>query len=362
MKSFRRHAPFSGTVVLTLLLFSLPAPAQQSDPFLPGYDFVSARPPSNNRFFRLGVLAGFSLSAEFSVSSQFDISRSQPGPAGVSGVDHFYDDGFVRVDDTGNAQGLTSFWGYDSDSQVNGDTLTMHSARSFAADEGATSKDDSEAVGLEVVYGGFPWRHNNAQVGWEFGFGYLPISVDANHTMDGEVTRTVHRFNTGGIILPTAPYTGGSSGTGPLIEDTAEALDDETGNAALAGHQTLDTDLFLFRLGPTMHWELARRLGLSVSVGGAVGFLTGGLKYNDTLTVELDGSTALNTGKIKDSDVSFGGYLSTTLMYRVEEHGDVFLSLQYLPMSSFIIEGGGRRAELDMAGSVFISAGINWPF
>ena len=151
------------------------------------------------------------------------------------------------------------------------------------------------------------------------------------------------------------------SGIGPTIHDVATELPDDVRAASLAGHQTLDTDLFLFRLGPAMHWEMNRRLALSVSMGGAVGFLNGGLKFHDTLEVS-DGTTALNSGKVKDSDVSFGGYLNSTLMYHLEEHGDIYISVQYLPMSSFTIEGGGRRAELDMKGSVFFSAGINWPF
>jgi len=360
MKSLCRHAQFTGLCALTLLL-ALPALAQERDPFQPGYDFSFGRHPSDSRYFRLGVLAGFSLSADFSVSRAFDISRSQPGAAGVSGVDHFYDDGYVRVDQTGNAQGYTSYWGYDNPAQISGDTLIMHSSRAFAAAEGTGSKGDSEAVGMEFVYGGLPWRHNDAKIGWEFGFGYLPTSVDANHALDGNVLRTVHAYDLGGIVPPGWPYQGGSSGIGPTIHDLATALPDDVATALLAGHQTLDTDLFLFRLGPTIHWDLSRRAALSVSLGAAMGFLNGGLKFQDTLAVD-DGSTAFNTGKVKDSDVSFGGYLNTTFLYRVEEHGDIYISLQYLPMSSFTIEGSGRRAELDMMSSVFISAGINWPF
>jgi hypothetical protein len=333
----------------------------QSDPFLQDYKFGVNRPAAYEKFFRLGVLAGFNLDAEFSVTPNFNISRSQPGAAGVPGADHFYDDGYVRVDQTGNAQGYTSFWGYNSPDQVIGDTLTLHSSQSFAAEAGAASNGDGSAAGVEMVYGGLPWRHNDARIGWEFGFGWLPVSIDANHALAGEVSRTVHRFNTGGIIMPTAPYSGGDSGIGPTIRDVAEALPNDSAAASLTGEQTLDTDLFLFRIGPVINWDLSRRAALSVSAGGAVGFLTGDLKFRDTLAIE-DGGTALNTGKVDDSDVAFGGFITTTFTYRVEEHGDLYLSLQYLPMSSFAIEGGGRRAELDMLGSVFISAGINWPF
>ena len=84
MKSIRRHAPVTVLAALTLMS-AHPASAQGYDPFQPGYDFGTARASRGDRFFRLGALAGFSLGAEFSVGSRFDISRSQPGPAGVSG-------------------------------------------------------------------------------------------------------------------------------------------------------------------------------------------------------------------------------------------------------------------------------------
>ena len=43
-----------------------------------------------------------------------------PGPP-ISGVNHDYDDGYVRVDVSTNAGGLTWYWGYDNSSQVPGD-------------------------------------------------------------------------------------------------------------------------------------------------------------------------------------------------------------------------------------------------
>jgi len=331
------------------------------DIFSPGYEFGATRNVASRHFFRLGVLAGLSLDADFGVSTKFDISHSRPGVAG-SGGEHFYDDGFVRVDKTGNAQGYTSFWGYNDASQAVGNTLTMHSAKSFTADTGDTSKGDGVAVGAELVYGGLLTRHNDAFIGWEFGFGYLPVSIEGRHALEGQVTRTVHTFDTGGIVLPAVPYTGGDSGIGPTIHDLATALPDEDNlDASLNGRQILDADMFLFRLGPTLFWNLQPRWALSVSLGGAVGFMAGDLKFKDTLSV-FDGSTSLNSGSVSDTDLAFGGYLSGTITYHVEEHGDLYLSLQYMPMSSFTIEGGGRRAELDMMGSLFISAGLNWPF
>ncbi len=312
-------------------------------------------------YFRLGVLAGLNLKADFSMNGQFTIASSQVGATGVSGVNHIYDDGYVRVDQTGNAQGYSSFWGYNSASQVSGNTISMHSAKSFTANGGNTTADQTLSAGLDLAYGGhlFPW--NGAHVGWEFGFGFLPVNIEDNQSFAGVVTRTVHSFNTAGIVLPSAPYNGGNSGLGPTIRDTATALPDDTLNATVNGKRSLDVDVYIFRLGPTLFWDLNPRWAVSVSAGPAVGLVSGDLEFNETLSLS-DGSTAINSGKISGTDVIFGGYLNGTILFHVEEHGDFYLSAQYMPMSKTSISDTGRQATLNLSGGLFISAGVNWPF
>ena len=60
------------------------------------------------RHFRVGALVGINIKAEFKMGGDFTVTGSQPGVPGESGRDHLYDDGYVRVDETGNAEGLTS--------------------------------------------------------------------------------------------------------------------------------------------------------------------------------------------------------------------------------------------------------------
>ena len=100
-----------------------------------------------------------------------------------------------------------------------------------------------------------------------------------------------------------------------------------------------------------------------LSAGAAVGYVSGELEYNETLLFSSDGSRAYNRGSsVSDDQFIYGGYLSATLMFHVEEHGDFFLGVNYMPMSSATFSGGGREATLNMSGAVYISAGINWPF
>src|ERR1041385_972660 len=93
---------------------ALVAAAQQPTPpgTLPRNLWIEVPPePLNDwsRHFRIGMLVGFNLKASFRLSGEFSVSGSQPGATNVSGLDHFYDDGYVRVDETGNALGKTIY-------------------------------------------------------------------------------------------------------------------------------------------------------------------------------------------------------------------------------------------------------------
>jgi hypothetical protein len=179
----------------------------------------NAEVPDWTRHFRLGAVVGLNMHADFKMNGQFYVSgASQAGPSGVSGANHTYDDGYVRVDNTGNAQGYTSYWGYQNDSQYNAinQTLTFHGATSFDLTASEHENADPQA-GLDLVYGGKLMKSGDALVLWEFGFMWMPVEVKDGTPLSSVFTRTVHSFDTGGIVVPVAPYNGGASGVGPTI-------------------------------------------------------------------------------------------------------------------------------------------------
>jgi len=339
-----------------------PPPPPEDIP--PQHVWIETPPEAMNdwpRHFRLGALVGMNIKAEFKMSGNFTVSGSQPGVPGP-GVDHIYDDGYVRVDQTGNALDRTSYWGYETASQYDpaAQTLTFHSANSFEA-SGSAKSDDSPYFGADLAYGGTIWRWGPTQIGWEFGFGFMPIKIEENQPVEADITRTVHSFSTGGILLPTAPYNGGPSGIGPTIPDLASALPDDTTTGTITGSRTLDVSLYVARLGPLLHWELHPRWAMSFSAGPAIGYVDGDLRFDETI-VSPDGGNANNSGRTGGSDFVYGGYVSATLMFHVEEHGDIYVGVQYMPLGSATISGGGREARLDMSGGIYFSAGVNWPF
>jgi hypothetical protein len=306
------------------------------------------------RHFRIGALVGMNISANFSMKGNFNVSGNNP----ASGI---YNDGYVHTDQTGDPN-YTSDWGYNNASQYNsagGGTIAMHSTSSFAT-SGSAKEDNSVFAGFDLAYGGNLWYWKHARVGWELGFGLLPIDIKNNSSMAANVIQRTDIFNAGGIVVPNAPYQGGASGTGPLISTAFTSSLNATNAGTVTGSHSLDVMLYTIRLGPTFYWDLGEHVGMELGAGPAVGIVSGDYKYDETITAA--NVSAHNTGSFGTTDVTFGGYVNATFMYHVTDDADIYLGAQYMPMENADFSGGGRQAQLNLGGQVYISAGINWPF
>ncbi len=315
------------------------------------------------RHFRLGAVVGLNLQASFKMSGEFQVSGGDlAGPPGVPGVDHLYDDGYVRVDNTGNAQGYTSFWGYQDPEQYNaGDhTLTLRSSSSFNLTSSA--RPDSDAyVGLDVVYGGRLTKSGDALVNWELGFMWMPIFVKDTTELSTTFEQTVHVFDTGDIMMPDAPYHGGPSGIGPTIRDVASLGPPETRLGTITGSRKLDVTLYNFRLGPSMHWEVNRWFAFSVGGGAALGLAACKYSYDERIRVS-NGGEASNRGSFNRTELVYGAYVDVTLLFHTVENADIFIGAQFMTLNNVGAGGEGRQASLDLGAGAYLSAGINWPF
>jgi hypothetical protein len=303
---------------------------------------------------RAGALIGLNIKANFSRSGQFNLSENQ-----TPGV---YDDGYVRTDQTGNAGGLTSFWGYQNASQVNSEnnTLLMHQTTAFTANTSG-SGNDSPYFGAELAGGGNIWRGDHWRIGWELGSGFLPISIKDQQSQQVTANRNLISFNTGNIVVPTAPYNGGPSGIGPLINATGTMVGSETVAGTFTGTQTLEATLVAIKLGPTFFWDLSRYVGLQAGVGPALGVVPGTLKFDETILMP-DGSAPHNSGKVSSTEVTFGGYVNLVGTVHIGKNADLYVGGQYLPLGNVSFGGSGRNADLKLVGQINFMAGINWPF
>jgi hypothetical protein len=317
-------------------------------------------PADSTRNFRIGALVGFNFKADFSMSGTFSVSGNNPGPTGQRGANHEYDDGFVRVDITGNDQNSTWYWSYENASQVQGQQLHFHSADSFTT-SGSASDKSGASVGFDSAYGGRLGRLWGGAVGWELGFGLLPIKITDNQSMNAMANQTEHWYDISGITIPSAPYEGSYEGPSTKLNDLANpGAGSGSVPATLTGSRTLDVMLYNIRLGPTLQWELHPRFAVAVSAGAAFGIVSGDLKFDERL--EINGTTAINQGSSGSTEFVYGGYVAGTLLYHAVKNGDIYVGFQYMPMTSATFSGNNREAKLDMTGGLYISAGFNWPF
>lgn len=307
------------------------------------------------RHFRIGAMVALNARANFSMHGNFNISGNDLATGN-------FDDGYIRQDSTGNAGGYSSYWGYNNNSQFDAasSTLTLHSASTFSG-QSDTRASDSFSAGFDLAYGDSYWTWNNAKIGWEFGFGILPISITDSSPMNVGVTQNSYAFQSLGFTPTPTPYQGTYDGIGgALIATNGSLTSSSTTTGHLTGTRTLDTTLYTFRLGPTVYWDLNDSLGLYLGGGPALGFASSTLAYDESIT--YGSSTAVNRGSVDATSIVYGGYVNATLVYHAPEKADLYIGVQYMPLSDVTVEGNNRRAQLDLGGEIYISAGVNWPF
>jgi len=296
------------------------------------------------------MLAGFNIKADFTMTGTF----------GIGGTTGIYDDGYVLTDSTGNAGGLTGYWGYQNANQISGTSLLMHRATSFSVLNGNSSGDDSPYIGLDVAYGDSYWYWEHAKIGWEFGFGFLPIHIAGQASVS--VKQTVDSYDITGVLMPPPGYQGGYDASGETALIGSSPTSSTGGNVTGTTSESLDVMLYTFRLGPTLYWNLCRPIGLYVGAGPAVGIVSGDLSSSGVITLS-DGTTAqYNATHSNGTGLVYGGYVNATLVYHAVDGGDFYLGAQYMPLNGMTISGNGASGHLDLSGQVYITAGINWPF
>jgi len=337
-----------------------PLPRVQTQPSQDLWDRWGIQKVSENdewtRHFRVGALVGLNISANFNVKNTVSFS-------GKGAAQGNFDDGYVHP--SGDGQ-YTRDWGYNVPSQYNAsaNTLSMHQATSFSPTSGTSSEGSDVAfVGFDLAYGGNLWDWGSAKIGWDFGFGLLPISITDKLSLHGNVDQNVYVFDTTGIpgsLFPPAGYRGGPTGTWSINGSSPPPVPGDPVPGDVVGSRKLDVMLYTFRLGPSVYWDLNEDFGLSAGVGPAVGIVSGNLQYNETITT----TTSVNKykGQVDATDVVYGGYVNASLMYHLVENGDLYVGVQYMSLGNATISGGGRSGQLNLGGQVYITAGINWPF
>jgi hypothetical protein len=312
---------------------------------------------SKNRF-NLNTHIGFNIEANFERLG--GVSGSNVGSE-LRGTDHFYDDGFNRVDATGNAGGATQFWGYDSASQVVGESLVMssYSATGTGRIEAVT---DAPHWGAELTYARELGWNSSYWWGVEIGWSWTDLSIREQSTMQGDATVLRDAYALNGMVPPAAPYAGTFGGAGPRLSDAPErTLQTLSGAAQTTGKYELDGSMYVMRVGLIYETPFSSWLSLQFGGGVAGGYVDSTFSFEET--TNLAGSRqSVVRGSDQSDDFVGGAYAHGGLAFHFHEDFMASVGLQYNYLGTFSQEAAGRKAELDFSSALYLSIGLGVKF
>ena len=137
--------------------------------------------------------AAFGISARFKNAG--NMSLGSGGRITPDGNAYNYGDGYVLTDASGNRGGQTWNWGYDSSSQISGNTILMHQttvSENISSSAGADLS--SPGWGGELIYDREFGSHGNLRYGLESAISYLNLSLQTSGSGVGDITQTTDAY------------------------------------------------------------------------------------------------------------------------------------------------------------------------
>ena len=315
--------------------------------------------------FGISYRSGFHISAKFKNVGGY-VSPNNPGPA-TAGTDHFYDDGYNRVDNNDNAGNKTTYWGYDNASQHQGETIVMSSSSS-AATGSSNERDGDPQHGFEITYNRQLGKIGKAKWGVEAGLGFTDVTIRDGGTLFGRVTKTSDAYTVPEsfppILVPPAPYRGpvDGHGTAPVLGDTPFRTVTRIPRGATAtGNRNFEADVYGLRVGPYLGIPLNERLALSLSGGLALLSIDSTFRYEETVSIAgLPAQTHKGNGS--HSEILAGGYFGANLLFTLDERINLSAGAQYQSSGTYTHREGGKTAQIDLGSAVFLSLGVGFSF
>jgi hypothetical protein len=339
----------AGLFAANLRAEDLPAPIQK------GAD-ASA---DHSTWFSFGPQFGLNLNARFNYLG--NLNSASPGPATGGGVNRIYDDGFVRVDSSGDAGGQTWNWGYQPGAQLQGGTLILHGSSSPVIS--TLSQNDDPNPGFDLAFGRRFGKAPGGQWGLQGAFDFTTLSIHNNQPLVSMGTFISDAYSLGGVIPPNAPYAGSFNGPGPLLGDTPTRTTTPE-MVFISGQRTLDAQVYVLRGGPYYEFSFGNRW--SGRLGGGLALAVADTKYSFNsvnITTSAGGvQTAYNVGSSEGAEFQAGGYLEGKLLYAMTVRTSLFAGAQYECLGTFSRNAGNEQAQLDMSNSVYVLFGVQLSF
>ena len=267
----------------------------------------------------------------------------------MAGVDHFYDDGYVRVDSTGNFGNLTAYWGYDDAGQVSGTDLLFHSVQPAA---GFTGERDIDSIpGLELEFRHIFREDAKRIIGLDLGVGFLSKKQSQNDGFD--LNSIEDTYDASLPVMPAPGYRGGFDDFTSLISDIPNR---STTVLAGTGSREFDATLWTLRIGGYIEQNFTDSLHGSLQAGLSTALMDADFSHDETIGgIHYAGST-------DDQDFLWGAYIGGTLGYHLNEQLSIFATYNYQTMEDFTISTPDRAAHLDLSNGYILKFGASYRF
>lgn len=317
---------------------------------------------ANPNRFGLNFRMGFNVKASFRNLGGF-AARTDPGPSFGGSVNRVYDDGFNRLDSSGNVGGMTWNWGYQNASQLPGnDTVLMHSYSSPATAVSDNRTDDPQP-GLDLSYDRELGRlAKKIKWGVGAGFNYTSTKIQDSSSLSAPGEMISDAFALGGITAPLSPYSGSFGNAGPLISDSpARSVSTSPSGASITGERKLDANLYGIKLGPYLEYPLSSKFAVSLRGGFAAAYVDSEFQFNQVVSVSGIG-TASGAGTGSDGGWLAGGFVAAGVSYQLTRALDLAVGVEYQNLGTFSQKAGGAEARLNLRDCIFITLGLGYSF
>lgn len=286
------------------------------------------------------------------------------GPATGGNFNRTYANGFNRVDNEGNQEGRTGFWGYEVNTQISGDTLVLSSPG------GATAVAVSDAGNLAYPSGNLEYRGSMGSLGrahWGLllSVGYQNIGAETSGSWITDASVIEDRFSLGGLTpadLPPAPYAGTSSTKTPRIGSTPDrSFRTLPGARQLSGTWEFDADLIPISGGLYAETQIVGRLNAIAAAGVFVAFVNADLRFREQSTLAGQPTVTTQAGE-GTNDVIYGGFAQLGLDWALWENASLVASARWQPCDDFNHSVAGREVNVDFLSAIAIHIGFAMRF
>jgi hypothetical protein len=356
----------SRLLLLGALFSACAAGAQTNAPeAAPIMSLETARPPTLNRI-GVSYLMGVNISVDFRHLGGLQLS--DPGPATGATVNRFYDNGYNRVDISGNSGGQTWYWGYSSPNSAQQNVLALQSDSTPDAAHSGMYQNHPQS-GVELNYSRELTRGEKWRMGVEGAFGYMFLSFHDTKTVNYDVIRTSDSYVLNGVIPPEPPYNGTFEGPGAVISSEPSGRGETrlSGAATIMGDRRLNANIFMLHLGPYFEIPLSRKFSVTVDGGLTLAYAQSTFSFEETVLISdpfygINLNSGPRYGSGSQTDFLVGGYAGANLSYALSERISLVGGAMFQSTGRTFNDREGKSSMLDLGRSVIFKIGATYSF